>query len=129
MFYSEKPRVSGSLRMLLIMKDFDMRFNILDQVLSKLSKQYAVPKPKLFCEELKNVWGFYALGKITIRRSLLHSNLSTAVRTLRHEFYHYLEDELCLDERKSELKAKRFEKNIWSCEVLPIGQTVLTDFP
>ena len=110
-------------------KDFHIRFNVLNTVLSNLSKQYAIPKPKLLCKPLKKLWGLYALGTITIDFKLLVSNLSTATRTLKHEFYHYLEDELPLDQRKSELKAKRFEKNILSCKVLPISQTVLTDFP
>jgi len=110
------------------LKDFDMRFNALDKVLSKLSKQYAVPKPKLLCKTLKKLWGYYAPNTIVISLRLLHRDLSTATRTLRHEFYHYLEDELCLDDRTTELKARRFEKNIWACEVLPITQTILTDF-
>lgn len=111
------------------MKDFDVRFNVLDKVLSNLSKQYAVPKPKLLCKPLKKLWGYYAPDTIIISLSLLHSDLSTATRVLRHEFYHYLEYELDLHEQKSELKARRFEKNIWTCQILPISQTVLTDFP
>jgi len=106
-------------------KDFESRFKIAQNVLSKLASEFEVEIPKLMVKNMKKLHGFYALDTITLNTNTLHNNLAEALRTVRHEFYHYLQDVLDLPEKKSELKAKRFEKDVFSLEILPKSQTKL----
>lgn len=108
-------------------KDFHFRLDILKNVVSKLSKEFGVPEPKLKWKTLKGLYGYYAPNTIIVDFNILRLNLSQSVRTVRHEFYHYLQDEFCLDERKSEVKARRFEKDIWANGILPKGQKRLLE--
>jgi len=107
------------------MKDFESRFEVVQNVLAKLSLEFGVEEPKLLAKSMKLLHGFYTLGTITLNLNTLHNNLSAAVKTVRHEFCHYLEDILWLPENKSELKARRFEKNVLALGVLPKNQTRL----
>ena len=113
------------------MKDLDkvvhFRFNILKKVISKLAREFGVPEPKLKWKISKGLYGYYAPDMIIVDFHILRLNLAQSVRTVRHEFYHYLQDEFCLDERKSEVKARRFEKDIWANEILPKGQKKLLE--
>jgi len=107
------------------MKDLGFRFKTAKNMLRQLSLEFDVETPKLRIKPMKKLHGFYTLNTITINTDSLHTNLAETLRTVRHEFYHYLEDVLCLPERKSEMKAKRFEKNKLSLGLLPKNQTKL----
>lgn len=106
------------------MKDLNSRIKALDIILEGLVTEFGVYFPKLSFKSMRSLHGFYASDKITINLNTLHNNLAEASRTLRHEFYHFLEDILSLDESKSELKAKRFEKG-QLCGILPKSQRKL----
>jgi len=110
------------------MKDFEKRFKLLCTVRDRLARDFGVEKPKLLAKNLKGIHGYYIFNKIIINLDTLHNNLSRAVETVRHEFCHYLMDFLVLDDRRSELKAKRFERNMLALGVLPINQRLLTNF-
>jgi len=107
------------------MKDFESRLGVVKNILQKLSLEFGVKKPNLSLKSMERLHGFYTLNTITLNLNTLHNNLSTAIKTVRHEFCHYLEDALSLDECKSELKARRFEKNILALSILPKNQTRL----
>ena len=107
------------------MKDFNSRFEVVQNVLAKLSFEFGVDKPKLLVKHLSKLHGFYAIDVITLNSDTLHNNLSVAIKTVRHEFCHYLEDILNLPDNKSEMKARRFEKNILALGILPKNQTKL----
>jgi len=104
------------------MKDFESRLDLAKNVLRKLSSEFDVEAPKLMVKNMKQLHGFYVFNTITLNTNTLHDDIAEALRTVRHEFYHYLEDILCLPEGKSEMKAKRFEKNKLSLGVLPKTQ-------
>jgi len=101
------------------------RLEIVKKVLAKLAQEFNVEKPHLFIKPMKTLHGYYVIDEITLNSNTLRDNLSMAVKTVRHEFYHYLEDILSLDSRKSEVKARRFEKNILSLNILPKSQKKL----
>ena len=110
------------------MKDVETRLHYLSRSLKGLAETFGVRKPNLLVTSLKKAHGFYALDTITINVATLRNNLSLALTTLRHEFCHYLQDELELDDRKPELNAIRFEKNILTLGVKPISQRLLQEF-
>lgn len=104
-------------------KDFISRFELAQKLLIKLSREFGVDKPKLIVKPMNKYHGFYSWALITLNQKTLHDNLAEALRTVRHEFYHYLEDIYNL--RQNEFKAKRFEKDAFSTEILPRSQTRL----
>ena len=109
------------------MKNLNFRLDTVKNVLAKLSNEFDVDKPELHFKNMKRLHGFYTFDAITLNLDTLHNNLAEAVRTVRHEFYHYLEDILSLPKKKSELKARRFEKNRLVLGILPKSQTKLVE--
>jgi hypothetical protein len=107
------------------MKDLNSRFEVVQNIVAKLSSEFGVEKPKLIVKSMSKLHGFYAVDVITLNLDTLHNNLSVAIKTVRHEFCHYLEDILDLPENKSEIKARRFEKNILALGILPKNQRKL----
>ena len=107
------------------MKNLNFRFEYTKNILRKLCQEFDVETPKLTVKTMSKLHGFYTFNVITLNLETLQNNLAEALRTVRHEFYHYLQDVLDLPEKKSELKAKRFEKDMFSLEVLPKSQTKL----
>ena len=105
------------------------RVRIIRNLIKKLSKEFGVDEPKLGFQDMELLHGFYLWcdEKIVLNNSICDLNLAEALRTVRHEFYHYLEDVLGLPEKRSELKAKRFEKGR-RVEVLSKYQTKLVKF-
>ena len=104
-----------------------IRREILNNTLNRLAKEFGVSKPNLLIRPLTGLWGTYSIlrTEITIDTKIFQTNISKAITTLKHEFYHYLEDIQDLDDKKSELKARRFEKNPLSFIILPKSQTQL----
>ena len=108
------------------MKGLDFRKKILQNTLQRLTTDFGVPSPILQFKKMKRLHGFYTFFMITINLKTLEENLAEANRTLRHEFYHYLEYALSLPNKKSELKARRFEKK-YLRETLPKTQKKLSE--
>ena len=106
-------------------EDYTKRIVIIQNTVKRLCHEFGVPSPKLTIKPLKTLHGFYTLDEITLNFETLVNNLGEAVRTIRHEFAHYLEDYLALPQKKSELKAKHFENNIHALGLLPKNQKKL----
>ena len=101
-------------------------FLVLDKLLCKLSREFNIPTPELVSGCPTNLSGCYYCGEIHIAEDVLH-NLHEAVKTLKHEFAHYLQDYLGLTKR-TEIQAKRFEKNMFVLGRLPHSQTLISSF-
>lgn len=95
--------------------------NVAQELLKKLAEDFDVPLPDLVVSDFKNCAGCYFAFEIHIDRRTLQ-NLHDTVIVARHEFAHYLQDVWSLDQ-KSELYARRFEKNILALGILPKTQT------
>jgi len=108
--------------------DHNTRLEVVKNVITNLAIEFGVDKPTLTLKHMSKLHGFYAIDVITLNSNTLHNNLSMAIKAVRHEFCHYLDDILNLPNNNSELKARRFEKNILSLSKLPISQTTLEKF-
>ena len=100
-------------------------FLVAERLLRKLSREFKVPIPELIVESLPKLAGCYYCGEIHIDPNVLRS-LSETVKTVKHEFAHYLQDYFNLT-KKPEVHARRFETNRLALGVLPKNQTRLVE--
>ena len=98
-------------------------FLVAHRILAKLSKEFDVEVPELLIDCPTEISGYYCCGEVHINEEILRSMHDTIV-TVRHEFAHYLQD-LWNINRKPEVLAHRFEKNLLALGKLPKCQTVL----
>lgn len=96
------------------------------RILRKLSREFDVPIPDLIQESPSKLFGWYCFDEIHISVDTLRS-IHQTVKTSRHEFAHYLQD-LFNIKNKTEVQARKFERNILALGKLPKSQTVLTEF-
>ena len=101
-------------------------FLVAHKILAKLSREFGVSIPDLDADCPANLSGCYYCGEVHVNEETLRSIVRT-VKTSRHEFAHYLQDLFNL-EGKAELKARRFERNLFALGLLPKSQTVLVSF-
>lgn len=105
-------------------------FGAVRKVLLRLCEEYDVEVPKFdvnmsLCPP--NCEACYSMFEIHMSRSVFTS-LAHAIRTLRHEFAHYLSDLADLPSNREEVRAKRFEKGLPMEGVQPKSQTTLDGF-
>ena len=97
------------------------------RLLRRLCKEFAVPIPELImATPSERIAGCYYDRQIFIGKDTLQ-NRSGTLRTIRHEFGHYLEDYYELD-WGHHWKARRFERNILEYGILPKAQKTMDNF-